>query len=275
MKDLFILLFFAVTNSTVFAQGLTLPYTTGFDTPAQKAGWQQFRTGFLSAYSWGYGGSDLSAPTCVSHDYNVGGNQTDTVIDWFVSPALNFTTFGTITINVKSGGFSQPFPDGFEVWFGTNIKNPANGNFTLIANLSAMEPANTWVDTTIGIPFISDSGYIALKYKTISAPWRVYAFDDITISENPLSINNFNNLENGFSIFPNPSIESAIFTSDIALENANISIFNLQGQKLIEIKNLKGKTFQLHKVELNKGIYFVNITENNKLLATERFVVAD
>jgi hypothetical protein len=30
---------------------LALPYATGFDTPAEKAGRQEFRTGFLSALS--------------------------------------------------------------------------------------------------------------------------------------------------------------------------------------------------------------------------------
>jgi hypothetical protein len=275
MKNLFILLFFAITNISVFAQGLTLPYTTGFDTQAQKAGWQEFRTGFLSSYNWGYGGSDLSSPTCVSHDYNVGANETDTVIDWFVSPALNFTTFGKITINVKSGGFSQPFPDGFEVWFGTNIKNPANGNFTLIANLSAMEPANTWVDTTIGIPFSSDSGYIALKYKTIGAAWRVYAFDDITISEDPLAIHQLNNLENGINVFPNPSAGSITIHSEIEFKNANITLYNMQGQKLIDFKNVNTTSFQIPKMDLSSGIYFINIKENNMLIATKKLVVGD
>jgi len=273
MKNFSILFFLALTNIAVFAQGLTLPYTTGFDTQAQKAGWQQYRTGLLSSYSWGYGGSDLSSPTCVSHDYNVGGNETDTVIDWFVSPAFNFTTFGTITINVKSGGFSSPFPDGFEVWFGTNVKNPANGNFTLIANLSAMEPANTWVDTTIGIPFSSDSGYIALKYKTIGAAWRVYAFDDITISEDPLSIHHLNNLENGINIFPNPSVGSLTITSDSEFKNACISLFNMQGQKLNEFRNVNATSFQIPKMELPSGVYFIKITENNMLIATKKLVL--
>ena len=73
----------------VLAQGVSLPYTSGFDSAIEKAGWQQYRTGFASLSNWTYSNfQPFSAPTCLSHDYNVGGSQADTVIDWFVVQIL-------------------------------------------------------------------------------------------------------------------------------------------------------------------------------------------
>ena len=94
--------------TSVKSSGLTLPYATGFDSPAEKAGWNIYRTGVLSQYSWGYSGGGFSGQ-CVSHDYNVGGASTDTVVDWFVSPAMNFSSTGTVALKVNTSGFSTPF----------------------------------------------------------------------------------------------------------------------------------------------------------------------
>ena len=104
-----------ININSVLAQSESLPYTTGFDSGAEQMGWQQFRTGFLSTYDWGYGGGAFSAPTCLSHDYNVGGNPDDTVVDWFVSPPINFSSPGLVAIKLYTAGFSTPFPDNCEI----------------------------------------------------------------------------------------------------------------------------------------------------------------
>src|SRR6476620_4502989 len=115
MKTLLTFLFSSIT-SVILSQGLALPYNSGYDSPAEKAGWQQFRTGVTGSSSWSYGGGGFAA-SCVGHDYNVGGNSGDVVIDWFVSPPLNFTAPAIMSLKVKTAGFSTPFPDNFEIWF--------------------------------------------------------------------------------------------------------------------------------------------------------------
>lgn len=82
MKNLILLFAAVILSYTGAAQSLNLPYYTGFDTQTEKEGWVEYRTGFQSTFSW-------SMFNAISHDYNVGGNANDTVIDWMVSPALN------------------------------------------------------------------------------------------------------------------------------------------------------------------------------------------
>src|SRR5690348_12210829 len=99
------------------SQSMPLPYYSGFDNASEQMGWQLIRTGNdPSAYPWSYSASGFSAPNCISHDYNVGGTTTDTVVDWFVSPPLNFTSPGSISLKVYTAGFSPPFNDNCEVW---------------------------------------------------------------------------------------------------------------------------------------------------------------
>jgi hypothetical protein len=256
--------------SSAFSQGVPLPYNTGFDSSAEKAGWQQFRTKFLSTYSWSYGPG--FAGTGVSHDYNVGGNPNDTVIDWFISPALNITGPATMSIKVKTGGFSTPFPDNFEVLFGSNIKNPVGGNYTVIANLSNMAPQYQWLDTTFIIPFVSDSSYIALKYKTIGAAWMTYAFDNISIVAAASSVNE-NESENALEVFPNPFAESTRLQSKTAMRDASVLIYDVKGSLVKTIFNVYGNVYDLNCADLQPGIYVAAMSENGRILARKRLSV--
>lgn len=269
MKTLLTFLLQCLTASIVFSQGLSLPYYTGFDSPSEKAGWQQFRTGFLSLYSWGTNSGILF------HDYNVGGNSTDTVIDWFVSPPLNFTSPGTITMKVRTGGFSTPFPDNCEIWFGTGNPNPATGNFVLIANLSYMQPKYQWLDTSVNVSFVSDSGYIAFKYKTIGAFWMDYGIDSIWVSS-PVGINekeNFNKI--GVNIFPNPFSLQTTLQADKIFKGATLIVYNSFVQQIKQIKNISGQTITLHRDNLPSGLYFIRLTQNNNVILTEKLVITD
>jgi hypothetical protein len=260
-----------------FSQGVSLPYTTGFDNAAQKVGWQQFRTGYLSSYSWSYGGGGFSAPSCISHDYNVGGNSSQTVIDWFVSPALNFTSTGKISLKVKTSGFSTPFPDNCEIWFGTDIKNPATGNFVLVANLSYMQPQYQWLDTTINLPYVTDSGYVAFKYKTIGAAWMTYAIDNITINlDASVSINETGNSNiTLLKIYPNPFNSSATIQFNSNLENAELNFYTIYGQKIKTVNNISGDQIKIDRENLSSGIYFYELMQNGKTYPIEKLLITD
>src|SRR4051812_45013574 len=86
------------------SQTTTTNYYTAFDNAAQRNGWAQYRSGDPSAYEFGYVPSAYSTPTCVYHDYPVGGSQV--TIDWFVSPVFDFSAGGKIdSIRVQFGGF--------------------------------------------------------------------------------------------------------------------------------------------------------------------------
>ena len=274
MRTIFTLAIQLLFVGAACAQGLPLPYSTGFDNSTQQAGWQQFRTGNdPNAYSWSVAGMGFSAPNCVSHDYNVGANATDTVIDWYVSPAINVIASSQMSLKVRTGGFSTPFNDSFEVLFSSNGADPATANYTLVANLSYMVPQYQWLDTTFSIPFVSGNGHIALKYKTIGAAWSTYAFDNITISS-PLSIDlAAGNSTIDMNIFPNPA-NASIAVSVNDEQSYEIKITDVSGRAIMRTLTT-GKITKIDTSDLANGIYFVSLEKENSALATRRLVITN
>lgn len=268
----FLLLCFAI--DIAFSQGLSLPYSTGFDSTAEKAGWQQFRTGTLTNPPWAYTGfPNFSPPSSLIHDYPVGGSSTDTLIDWFVSPPLNFTTTGKLSLKVRISGFGSPLPESFELWFGTETPNPATGNFVKIATLSYMLPKDQWLDTTLNIPFISDSGYIALKYKIIGPNWFTVFVDNILVSiDSGTLISNIFPQQKNILIYPNPFSHKTTLTYSL-FQNANVQmeIYNLLGEKIYS-STIKQPSTTIN-LDKPSGIYLYKLTAEDKILTSGKLIV--
>lgn len=273
---LLILLIHCFSIGAMFSQGLSLPYTSGFDTPSEMAGWQQYRTGVLSNYAWSNSGGGFVS-MCISHDYNVGGAQTDTVVDWYVSPPLNFTSEGTLAVKVHTSGFSTPFPDNFEVLFGTNIQDPALGNFTVIASLSYMQPQFQWLDTFVNIPFISDSGYIAFKYKTIGAAWSTYSFDNVVVDLSPVSVGENQNESKVLKCFPNPfNVSTSIeLPGDLQNSKLTLHVFDVLGKEIKSAEYINTRKILIQKDDLPEGIYILKIDAAGSGSYTSQIVIAD
>lgn len=75
------------------------------------------------------------------------------------------------------------------------------------------------------------------------------------------------------SIYPNPFSSSAILYSDKNLVNATLSVINCQGQTVMKITNINGHEIVLNRDDLLSGLYFVRVTEEDKVIATEKIIV--
>ncbi len=269
---LVLLTFLLVSLNKVTGQSITLPYSTGFDTQEEKAGWQTFHTGTLGTSSWGYQSfGAFSAPSCVYHDYNVGGSELDTVVDWFVSPAINFTPNATITLFIQNAGFSSPFPDSFELWFSSTNPNPSSSSYELIGNLSYMLPLNQWLDTTFTIPFSSQNGYIALKYKTIGASWFTPSFDNIIIEPDASQSIEKSPIHSELKLFPNPA-SSHFQLFNIPVNSTDIRIIDCAGREICHIPTENKSTITIPRNNTPAGIYFVQVYSSNQRIKTQKLI---
>ena len=214
------------------AQSQSLPYSTGFDSTSQQAGWQEFRLGVLNSFNWKYetGNPPPSSPNSLFHDYNVGGSPTDTTDDWFVSPPFIFN--GSTQLNLKvfvvtTAGTTPS--DYFGIWFSSGTSNPASGNFYELANLTDMQPQFQWLDTSITLSTVADSGYIAFRYSATDNWFQIY-IDDVNI----IPINNSRTIDSLKIIPNNPTTNDTVrvigYTrhpnSDCSLANSSVSIAN-------------------------------------------------
>lgn len=70
------------------------------------------------------------------------------------------------------------------------------------------------------------------------------------------------NLEIGFSMFPNPASNKTTIKSLNSKSIKNIKVYSLVGQKIAEENNINNTQYQLNIGNIKKGIYFIKINDN-------------
>ncbi len=121
----------------------------------------------------------------------------------------------------------------------------------------------------IKFTFISDSvetgreGWMIDDILTASAWW-----------ENCSGIED-HSAERKIFIYPNPfSLETTLKT-DFPLSNSILTMYNSYGQQVNQTKGISGQTITIYRNGLPPGLYFLLVTENNKLAVTKKLLIVD
>jgi len=77
------------------------------------------------------------------------------------------------------------------------------------------------------------------------------------------------------SIYPNPFSTQTVLQTDILFHNATLTVYNCFGQTVKEIKNISGQTVTLQRDNLPIGLYFIQLTEDNKTITADKLVITD
>lgn len=77
------------------------------------------------------------------------------------------------------------------------------------------------------------------------------------------------------TIYPNPFSYTATLQTKNDLNCAIISIYNLLGQQVKQIKNISKSTIVFSRDNLPSGIYFIRLTQDNKVIASEKLIIID
>jgi hypothetical protein len=106
-----------------------------------------------------------------------------------------------------------------------------------------------------------------------------YAFEStpntcIQAGQTSLGLNENSN-KNDFSIFPNPCNSSTTIKTKVNLNNATITIYNAFGQALKQVKNISGHTISLYRENLPSGLYFIGLTEENKIILFDKLIISN
>lgn len=270
MKNLVLTSVIFLFCSKLFAQQ-NLPYTTGFDSTSQTAGWQEYRKGVTSTFNWGVSNvGGASAPAKLYHDYPVGAATTDTTIDWYVSPALNVSGAGaklSLKYNVYSITGSATPIDNFSVWYSTNGSDPATANYQKVADFTDKVGSTTaWLDSANIILNGGGTGHLALRYQAINN-WFVISVDDIAITALPASSVS-NSSINNISLFPNPAHNYITITN---AEGLSADLYDLSGRLLKAYKTINGG--QISVAEFEAGTYILELYNNDGKAATRKVTI--
>jgi uncharacterized delta-60 repeat protein len=76
-------------------------------------------------------------------------------------------------------------------------------------------------------------------------------------------------------IYPNPFNWQTTIQVDHVLKNATLTLYNSYRQQVGQIKSISGQTVILHRDNLANGLYFIKLTQDNKIISANKIVITD
>ncbi|OFX35673.1 MAG: hypothetical protein A2X08_12535 [Bacteroidetes bacterium GWA2_32_17] len=187
-----------------------------------------------------------------------------------------FQTVVSTAPQLKFNNVYNNVPDfsGFSVFYGdTTLSTNNNG---VPSDLYKNIRRNPWyVNSSSGDYHLQvNSPCIDAGDLTLSDPDG--SISDIGAFYFPLPVQvNENNSENTFSLFPNPFSTQTILQTDKVFTNAILTLYNSLGQQVKQIKNISGQTITLFRDNLTSGLYFLRLTQDNKVITTDKLIISD
>jgi len=81
--------------------------------------------------------------------------------------------------------------------------------------------------------------------------------------------------ENKLEVYPNPFNTTATLQFENIIYNAEINIYNAIGKKVKTISKISDNTFFIHRDNLPDGLYFLRLTQSNKVIATKKLLITE
>lgn len=172
---------------------------------------------------------------------------------------------GAYTLNSSSASYDakktcglSPGPDGVTFSGGNlvGVNNNTLGNYSY-QNVQL----NVTNVTTIKLTGISGLGW---------------GFAGVSVNcPSSTDINTLNTKGQEITIFPNPFSTQTTLHTDHLFKNASLTVYNFYGQTVKQIKNISGQTVNVFRDNLPTGLYFIRLTEDNKVIAEEKLVITD
>ncbi|MFA5782535.1 MAG: T9SS type A sorting domain-containing protein [Bacteroidales bacterium] len=98
---------------------------------------------------------------------------------------------------------------------------------------------------------------------------------NVDTCENLTSIENLFHEKNMVVVYPNPLNSSATIQFNSVINNAELNIYNLYGQKVITINHISGDRIKIYRDHLQSGVYFIHLTQDSKTIVTDKLIITD
>lgn len=105
---------------------------------------------------------------------------------------------------------------------------------------------------------------------------KMNVFERLIHFSNTTGINTYEqNVNPQIHIFPNPFSTQTVLQTFNKLNNATLHLYNSSGKIVTKIKNINGQTVFLSRDNLTSGLYFVFLTQDEKVIATDKLIITD
>ncbi len=201
-----------------------------------------------------------------------------------------FDTDGILTTSVGNAddyGMSVVIQSDGKIFVAGVSYNGANNDFALVCYNTNGSLDNTFdtdgiVTTPIGT--VGDEGYSVVlqsdgKIVVAGLSFNNSGSSDFAVvrynNNTPNGTNAPTNQTTELKIYPNPFSTQTILQTETLLKDATLIVYNSYGQSIKEIKNITGQNIIFQQDNLPSGLYFIRLTQDNKIIITNRLVITD
>jgi photosystem II stability/assembly factor-like uncharacterized protein len=203
---------------------------------------------------------------------------------YFINDSVGYMAgwYGGMIAKTTNGGLNWQlldtinFPDTWDVYFSNQntgyLTTNGGGNSTI---RNTTDGGATW---TTQISLASGNWWLFRKFFFINPLTAVVVGDYGTIYKTTngggVGIQEAQ-LIHSINIYPNPFSSSTTMQTDIIFKDAILTVYNSLGQQVKQIKNINDKTIIFHRDCLPIGFYFVRLTQDNKIITTDKLIITD
>jgi Secretion system C-terminal sorting domain len=219
------------------------------------------------------GGQTWSSPVRINDDALGNGKTQDMV--W-----ATYNELGNVAVtwrdrrNATVNGFWNA---GYDFYYATSTDN--GQTFSANKKLSSQFIPFDSILTQNGNDFMSCVYHSDTLYTVWgdnrSGKMNIYFAKTIASSNTNVGITLLDGVEMQLQIFPNPFSDKTTLKFETLLKNAVLTVYNASGEQVKQVKNISGQAFTFNRDNLPNGIYFVQISEDNKILAMDKLVIVD
>jgi hypothetical protein len=149
----------------------------------------------------------------------------------------------------------------------------SSDSITMGTRIYSLQPQvqTGWTLTTFTFIAPVTGLFITFGNKGLSRGWNF--IDDIQINTSIGVIENHQN--QSVNISPNPFFTETTLRTKQFFKNATLTLYNSLGQELKQIKNIYGESFSFQRDDLQSGLYFIRLTQDNGILTMQKLIIND
>jgi hypothetical protein len=150
-----------------------------------------------------------------------------------------------------------------------------SGDITLTAGVTTS--SSTWTQLGVQSTFLlelGDTAIVLLSGGLAGGPFQGYGYFDLINFRQATGID-FLDQNQSLKVYPNPFNNQTTLRIDQSVRNASITISNTLGQVVQRIDNINNQKIILERGNLNRGLYLMCLSENNKVIAQTKLFITD
>jgi uncharacterized delta-60 repeat protein len=156
------------------------------------------------------------------------------------------------------------------------IRYKSNGSLDSTFDFDGIATTNFGSSNSMGrsLCLQSDGKIVLAGYTVISSTDIDFCVSRYNVN-NATGINEIDNQISNIEIYPNPFSTYTTIWPAKDLINASLIVHNILGQEVKKLNNLSGRIITFNRNDLPKGLYFIQLVQNNQVILSRKIVITD